>query len=64
VASVNAANQVAIAGAGGIDVVVAAMRSHTDAAGVQKYGCGALRNLAVNAPANQATIAGAGGLSW
>jgi hypothetical protein len=35
---VNAAKQLSIAGAGGIDVVVAAMRRHADAAGVQDYG--------------------------
>jgi hypothetical protein len=36
--AVNATNQLSIAGAGGIDVVVAAMRRHADAASVKDYG--------------------------
>jgi len=39
---------VAIASAGGIAAVLAAMGAHVSVVGVQEAGCGALRNLAYN----------------
>ena len=42
-------NSIKIAEQGGISVILEAMRTHTSHAGVQEEGCGALRNLAVNA---------------
>ena len=39
----NAENQAAIAQAGGIPAVVAALRGHPTSAGVQKWGAAALR---------------------
>ena len=46
--SANSNNQVLIAGAGGIDAILLAMQSHVSNDDVQKYGCGALGNLAMN----------------
>ena len=37
-----------IAEAGGITTILSAMKIHSSNATVQEYGCGALRNLAVN----------------
>jgi hypothetical protein len=42
------ARQVAIASAGGIAAVLAAMGAHVSVVGVQEQGCAALRNLAGN----------------
>ena len=58
----NAANQAAIASAGGIEVVVAAMGAHASDAAVEQNGCSALQYLASNNAANQAAIAAAGGI--
>jgi len=54
-------NKTAIAAAGGIPVVLAAMKAHTGHADVQRRGCGALGSLAVNAD-NKTAIAAAGGI--
>ena len=54
-------NKTAIAAAGGIPVVLAAMKAHTGHVDVKGKGCFALRNLAVNAD-NQTAIAAAGGI--
>ena len=43
-----AENQVKVAAEGGIGAIVAAMRGHAASAGVQEYGCAALRHLTVN----------------
>ena len=56
------AKRTAIAAAGGVGCVVAAMRAHADAVDVQQGGCHALGNLADNHAANQAAIAAAGGI--
>ena len=56
------ANRTAIAAAGGVECVTAAMRTHADAADMQEDGCLALGNLARNHPANQTAIAAAGGI--
>jgi hypothetical protein len=58
--SVDDANIAAITASHGIEAVVAAMKRHTDAAGVQEYGCGMLWSLAIN-DANRAAVAVAGG---
>ncbi len=44
-----------------MDVIVTAMKQHASVAAVQEHGCGALRNLAVNAE-NKVTIARQGGV--
>ena len=54
--------QVAIAAAGGIEAVVAAMRAHAGSAVVQEYARWALCNLAFNNADNQFAIAAAGGI--
>ena len=41
-------NKVTIANAGGIDEIVSAMKEHKSSEGVQKNGCIALRNFALN----------------
>ena len=41
-------NKVTMANAGGIELIVSAMKEHKSSAGVQEKGCGALRNLASN----------------
>ena len=60
--SVIADNRTAIAAAGGIPVVLAAMKAYSGDVSVQDYGCGALATLAVNVDNNTA-IAAAGGIS-
>ena len=55
------ANRAAIAAAGGVERVTAAMVRFPDNRGVQRFGCYALGNLAADSPANQAAIAAAGG---
>ena len=57
----DAENQVKIAAAGGIQVVVGAMTQHPGAAGVQQYGCWALCNLAVNNDDIRAQVVSGGG---
>ena len=52
----------AFAVAGGVEAVVAAMRSHGGVAGVQEAGCGALHNLAVGDAGCLQAIAVAGGI--
>ena len=47
--AVNADNQVKVAQAGGIEMVISAMKKHEGHAGVQEKGCAALWSLAVNA---------------
>ena len=41
-------NQVKAGEAGAIDVIVSAMKTHSNNAGVCYYGCGALRNITAN----------------
>ena len=41
-------NKVMAGGAGGIDVIVSAMKTHSNNAGVCYYGCGALINITAN----------------
>ena len=41
-------NQVKAGGAGAIDVIVSAMKTHSDNAGVCEQGCGALWNITAN----------------
>ena len=41
-------NQVKAGGAGAIEVIVIAMKTHSNNAGVCEHGCGALRNITVN----------------
>ena len=60
--AVNAENRVAIAAAGGVEAVVAAMRAHAADAMVQQNGCGALASLAANSAENKVAIAAAGGV--
>jgi len=60
--SKNTDNTAAIAAAGGIPVVLVAMKAHKRHAGVQHHGCRALANLACNAKNNTA-IAAAGAMS-
>jgi hypothetical protein len=55
------AEEVAIAAAGGVEAVLAAMRAHAADAMVQQIGCGALVSLAVN-DENKVAIAAAGGV--
>jgi hypothetical protein len=55
------ANQTEIAGNGGIEAVVSAMRQHSADAGVQEEGCGALWNLAAT-KANESLIGSSGGV--
>ena len=55
------ANQIAIAAAGGVASVLVAMHTFPGDAQVQRPGCTALRNLAVNAQ-NKIAIASAGGI--
>jgi len=59
--AVNDDKQKAIAVAGGIPVVLAAMKAHEGHKDVQEQGCGALVNLAFNAD-NKMAIAAAGGI--
>ncbi|KAJ1473959.1 armadillo-type protein, partial [Baffinella frigidus] len=60
--AVNIKNEAAIARAGGIEAVVAAMGTHRSSVGVQKHGCAALGNLAAHYEDNRAAIARAGGI--
>jgi len=55
-------NQVAIARAGGIEVVLSAMEEHAWSVGVQEQGCLALCSLSFNNAENQVAIKGAGGI--
>ena len=41
-------NQVKAGRAGAIDVIVSAMKTHINNAGVCEHGCGALRRITVN----------------
>ena len=41
-------NKVKAGGAGAIDVIVSAMKTHSNNTGVCKQGCGALSNITVN----------------
>ena len=43
-------NQVTIAAAGGVEVIVQGMQAHVGVAAVQEEGAGALTNLAFNGP--------------
>ena len=45
---ITADNQVKAGGAGAIDVIVNAMKTHTNNADVCEHGCGALNNIAAN----------------
>ncbi len=60
--AVNPDNQVAVAAAGGIVAIVAAMQAHKRSAGVQEMAGRALRNLAANNPSNKDAISAAGGI--
>ena len=55
----NYTNEVTISNVGGIDAILSAMKKHPENANIQKYGCGALQNLAVN-DNNQLKISNAG----
>jgi hypothetical protein len=55
-------NRDALAAAGGIEAVLAALRAHPGAANVQERGCLALGNLAASHAANQTAVAAAGGI--
>jgi hypothetical protein len=57
----NAASKAAIAGAGGVHLVLTAMECHADAVSMQEQGCMVLRNLAADNAANKAAIVRAGG---
>ena len=46
--AVNDDNKVSIVAAGGIDTILSTLMNHLSNAYVQEYGCGALKNLAVN----------------
>jgi hypothetical protein len=54
-------NEVKIVQAGGIEVVISAMKEHEEHAEVQQAGCGSLTNLCLNAD-NQGKVAQAGGI--
>lgn len=54
--------QVAATRAGGVEVVLAAMRHWTHSVIVQKHGCNALVGISVGNAANRAAIAAAGGI--
>ncbi len=60
--AVNPDNQVAVAAAGGIVAIVAAMQAHKGSAGVQEMAGRALRNLAANNDNNEDAISVAGGI--
>jgi hypothetical protein len=59
--AINAGNQVKIAGAGGIEAVVATMEAHKTSVLVQEQACAALRILVIN-DGNKLKIAEAGGI--
>jgi hypothetical protein len=59
-ASEGAAQQDALAAAGAVEIITAAMRAHPGDVGVQANGCGALGNLAQGHPVNRAAAAAAG----
>jgi hypothetical protein len=56
------ANQTAVAAAGGIEAVVAALRAHPGSEEVQEMGCYALRWLVHGHPVNTATAVAAGAI--
>ena len=49
-------NKVKAGGAGAIDVIISAMKTHSNNAGVCEQGCGALRNITVNGTSQEHTI--------
>ena len=56
-------NEVLIANAGGIAVIVSGMKAHIDHAGVQEQGCMALVSVAFDNDDNQVLIANAGDIA-
>ena len=60
--AVNADNETAIAAAGGIPVVLAAMRAHVGNASVQEYGCWALSHIGWSDATVQKRIKDEGGV--
>jgi len=62
-AEVDDSNQTNIADAGGIIVILDAMKQHALVAGVQEGGCAALANVARGNDANGVSIAEAGGIN-
>ena len=58
----NTTNSAEIVTWGGVEAVLAAMRSHGDSAAVQEQGCTALYNLSFKNDSNQAAIGSGGGI--